>query len=71
MSGQRGSLSSVTRYKQHIPRKNKRKKTSETLITGKEIIQEPVNPGKRGKDDTIPDVEKLIQRKHLHSLGIR
>ena len=34
LSGHRESGSSVTSYQQHIPRKNKRKKTSENLIAG-------------------------------------
>ena len=40
------SVSSVTPDKQRIPRKNKRKKTSDTFIKGKESIQEPDNPSK-------------------------
>ena len=47
------------------------KKTSETLITRKESIQEPVNPSKMAKEDTTLDVEKLVQRKELHCFGIR
>ena len=35
MYGYGESVSSVTPDKQHIPRQNKRKKTSDTLITGK------------------------------------
>ena len=42
------SVSSVTPDKQRIPRKNKRKKTSDTLIKGKESIQEPDN-SRKGK----------------------
>ena len=34
------SLSSVIPDQQRIPQKNKRKKTSDTLITGKESIQD-------------------------------
>ena len=41
-----------------IPRKEKRKKTSETLIKGKENIQELYNPSKRAKEGSIPDEEK-------------
>ena len=61
MSGHGESVSSVTTDKQRIPRNNKRKKTSKTLITGKESIQEPDNPSKRAKYDSIPDVEKIIK----------
>ena len=50
------SLSIVTPYQQRIPGKNIGKKTSDTLITQKETIQEPVNPSKSSKEDTIPDV---------------
>ena len=35
--------------KQRFPCKIKRKKISETLIKGKESIQEPYNPSKRAK----------------------
>ena len=35
--------------KQRIPRRNKRRKTSDTLIIRKEPIKEPVNPSKRGE----------------------
>ena len=31
---------------------------SENFIMRKETIQEPVNPSKRSKEDTITDVEK-------------
>ena len=54
--GQREILSSATPDKQRIPRKNKIKKTSETLKRRKETIQETFNPSKRAKKDTIPDV---------------
>ena len=57
MSEHGKSLSSVTPYQQCITRKNKIQKTSDTLITRKELIQEPVNPRKRAKEDTIPYVE--------------
>ena len=46
LSGHGESLSSVTSYQKRIPRKNKRKKTSDTFIKIKENIQEPVNPSK-------------------------
>ena len=71
MSGHVESVSSLTPYQQRIPRKNKRKKTSDTLITRKETIQEPVNTSKWAKYDNITDLEKLFLKKHLHCFGIR
>ena len=41
-----------------IPRKNKRRITPDTLIIRKQPIQEPVNPQKKTKEDTLTDVEK-------------
>ena len=58
MSGHEEILSIVTPYQQHSPCRKKIKKTPETLILRKEPIQEPVNPRKRAKEDTITDVEK-------------
>ena len=49
MSGHGESLSSITPDKQRIPRKNKRKNTSDTSIKGKESFQEPDSPSKRAK----------------------
>ena len=43
MYGHGEILSGVTTDKQSIPRKNKRKKTSDTSIKRKESIQEPGN----------------------------
>ena len=60
MYGHGESLSSVTPDQKRIPYKNKRKKTSGNLIVTKETIQEPVNPSKLSKKDTITDVEKLV-----------
>ena len=60
MSGHGESLSIVTPDQQRIPCKNKRKKTPGTLIIRKEPIQEPVNPRKKSKEVTIPDVGKSI-----------
>ena len=54
----RESVLGVNSYQQRIPRKNKIKKTSDALIAGKETVQEPVNPNKSAKEDTIPDIEK-------------
>ena len=48
-SGHRKSLSSVTPDQKHIPCKNKRKKTSDTLIIKKETIQGPVSPSQGWK----------------------
>ena len=59
MPGHGESLSSVTPDQQHIPRKNKKRKTSDTLIMRKNNIQEPVNPRERAKENTIPGVEKI------------
>ena len=59
MSGHGESVSIVTPDKQRIPRNNKRKKTTDTLITGKESIREIENPKKRAKQDIITDVETL------------
>ena len=71
MSGHGESLSSVIPYQQHITRKNKRKKTTDILITEEESIQWPDNPSKGAKEDSITDVEKLVQKKHLYCLEIR
>ena len=49
MSGHGESVSSITTYKQSIPRKNTRNKTLDTFIKGKESIQEPEYPSKREK----------------------
>ena len=57
MSRPRASVTTKSPYKQRITCKNKRK-TSETLIKGKESSQYPDNPGKKAKDDSIPDEEK-------------
>ena len=65
------SLSNRTLDQQVITCKNKINTTSDTSITGKEMIQEPFNPRKRAKEDSIIYVEKLFQKKHLHRLKIR
>ena len=49
VSGHGASLTSEFLDKQRITRKNKRKKTLDTSIKGKESIQEPDNPSKREK----------------------
>ena len=59
MSGHGESLSIVTPDQQRITGNNKRKKTSDTLIMRKEPMKEPVNPRKKVKEYTIPDVEKI------------
>ena len=58
MSGHGASVSSESPDKQLIPRNNKGNNTLDTLIKGKESIQETYNPSKRAKEDSIPDVEK-------------
>ena len=60
MSGNGASVTSEFPDKQRINRKNKIKKTLDTLIKGKESIQEPENPGRREKEDSIPDEENMI-----------
>ena len=70
LSGDGESLSSLTPDQQLIPLKNKKKKTPDTLIIREELIQEPVNSGKRANEYSIPDVKKLVQKKHLHRLKI-
>ena len=62
LPGQGESLSSVAPDQQHSPRKNKRKKPSDTLIMRKVTIQEPVNPRKRAKENTIPGVETICPK---------
>ena len=71
MSGQGKNLSSVTSDQQRIPCKNTKMKTSDTSIKVKESIQDPVNRHKRNKEDSIPDVEKVVQKKHIHCFKIR
>ena len=51
------SVTTESPDKQRIPCKDKRNKTSENLIKGQEIIQEPDNPSKSVKEDCIPDEE--------------
>ena len=63
MSGHRESLPSVPLYQQHIPRKNKRRKTLETVIIRKETIQETFNSRKMEKEDSIHDAEKLVKKR--------
>ena len=61
MSGHGESVLIVTPDKQRIPCKKNINKTSDTLITGKTSIQEPNNPGKRAKEDSIYDVKIIIK----------
>ena len=63
MSGHWASVSNESLDNQRIPCNNKIKKTLDTLIKGKESIQEPYNPSKRSKEDSIPDVEKNNPKK--------
>ena len=58
MSGPGSSVTTESPDKQRIPCKYKRKKTSKFFIKGKEIIQEPNNPSKREKENSITDEEK-------------
>ena len=55
---QEDDMAGITPYILRIPRKNKINKTLYTYIIIKEPIQEPVNPRKSSKQDTIADVEK-------------
>ena len=71
MSGQGDDLESVTPDNLCIPRKNKRKKNTDTSIIRKKPIQEPVNPRKKAKENNLTDVEKFVLNKHLHHFGIR
>ena len=59
MSRHGESVPSVTPDKQRIPRKNRRKKTSDTPIKEKGSIQEQDSPNKRAKEDGITDVENI------------
>ena len=70
MSRPGASVTNVSPGKQHISCKDKRNKTSETLIKGKESIQQPDNPSKRAKEDSIPDEKNLIKN-HLQHLKTR
>ena len=45
-----------------------KKGISGLLITGKESIQEPDNPSKKTKVDSIIDEKKHNLKKHLHHL---
>ena len=51
-------LSGITPDILCIPCKNKINKYPDTLIIRKQPIQEPVNPRKRAKENTLTDVEK-------------
>ena len=57
------SITTVFPDKQRFPFRIKRKKISETLIKGKEIIQEPYNPSKGSKEDSIIDEIKPNPKK--------
>ena len=61
ISGHEKSESNITPDKQRIPCKDKRSKTSETSIIGKDSIQESYKQIKRVKSVSIPDVEKTIK----------
>ena len=55
MSIPRASMKTVLPDKQRFPRKIKRNKFSETMIRGKDSIQEPDNPSKGAKEESITD----------------
>ena len=61
MSRPGASITPVSPDKQRIPCKYLKKKNSETLIKGKEIIQEPDNPSKREKEDSITDEKNYLK----------
>ena len=63
MSGQVESLASVIPDKPRIPRRNKRKKTTSSLVLRKEPIRDTVNPRKISHGDTLIDTEKGSQHK--------
>ena len=63
MPGPGASVTTESLDKQSIPRNYKGNKTSETLIKWKESIQEPDNPSKREKWDSIPHEEQHNQKK--------
>ena len=56
LSRQGDDLASVIPENLHIPRKNKRSKTTDTSVIRKEPIVEPVNPRKISKEDAVTDV---------------
>ena len=60
MSIHGASITTVSPDKERIPRKIKRNKVSENLIKVKESIQEPDNPSKRAKVDSIIDEKNII-----------
>ena len=70
MSRHGASKTTVSPEKRRSPRKIKKNKNSEILMKGKEIIQEPDNPSKKEKVDSIIDERKQNLKKHLHHLKI-
>ena len=58
MSRHGASINNVFPQKECTPRNFKRNKISETLIKGKQINQEPYNPSKREKVDSIIDEKR-------------
>ena len=68
MSRHGAGITAVSLDKYLIPYTIKRKKISKTLIKEKENIQEPDNPSKRAKEDSIIGERNIIQEKHLHHL---
>ena len=63
MSRPGASVTTASPEKQRITCKYKRNKTSENLIKVKESIQEPENPSKRAKEDSITDGKNIINKK--------
>ena len=56
MSGPGASATTESLYKQSIP-SQEFKKTIRKIWSKKKSIQEPDNPSKRAKEDSIPDEE--------------
>ena len=63
-------ITAVSPDKERIPGNIKRKKIPETFIKGKEIIQVPDNQGKKAKEDSLIDENKIINNKKPHHLKI-
>ena len=56
MSRQGETLVIVTPNQQRIPRKNKGKKTPDSLVIKRELIGDTVNSIKISKEDTVTDL---------------
>ena len=64
------SITTVSPDKERIPFKDKKEKISENLITGNDTTQEPYNPSKKEKVDSIIDEKNTILKKSLHHVKI-